>query len=606
MSRAVIDEHEPGPRPAPRTVALAIVGVAMIASAIVLAYWGRGQTFSGDELAYASRLSEQSLAHAMFEPPAHAYLIAAAMFVYKLLFEAIGLGSYAPYRGVAIALGLLCAGLFYLLARRRVGDILAVPPTLIPLFFGFAAGEVLTAARLPGLMAVAAGLGTLLVLTPKSRHGDLAAVVLLTISVASHPSGLAFVPAAAVLVLLRPPPERWRSAWIFLVPTLLYAAWWVTLRPSGNPPMQTNLGKLASFVGQSWTAATAAVSGVAGVIDGSAYHHVLGWLAGGLLFTLVVAVVATRARRLPPSFWAAAAALLTLWITTALTRSTFIEIAARPADSGRYLYPAGILLLLVLVELAGAVRLPGWGAWAATGVLALGLVANLDRLHDAADEQRPLTQRVRASFGAVEIAAGVVQPEYRPLGLFYPTAGQYLDASHAFGSLAYSPEELTGSPPPVTAAADTVLVGAMRLGLQPARETSSNGTQPPRVAAALQGAAEAAHGCVELRPTAGASAFAPQPSVLPPPRVEGSASPPALAEVTLSAGGVSLAADRLAEVGLRLGRFAVAPTLPLRMPQAGRVASLAIPEDGVALPWKLVVYSRRPVTLCGLGAVDTT
>jgi hypothetical protein len=601
MSRDVIDADD---RSAHRTVAFAIVGVAMIASAIVLAYWGRGQTFGGDELVYASRLSEQSLGHAMFQPPPHAYLIAAAMFVYKLLFEAIGLSSYAPYRAVAIALELLCAGLFYLLARRRVGNILAVPPTLILLFFGFAAGEVLTAARLPGLMAVAAGLGALLALTPKSRRGDWAAVVLLTISVASHPSGVAFVAAAAVLVLLRPSPERWRSAWTFLVPTLLYAAWWVTLRPSGNPPLQTDLGALASFVGQSWTATTAAVSGVAGVIDGSAYHHVLGWLAGALLFALVAAVVATRARRLPPSFWAAAAALLTLWITTALTRSTFIDIVARPADSGRYLYPAGILLLLVLVELAGAVRLPAWGAWAATGVLALGLVANLDRLHDAADEQRSVTRQVRALFGAVEIAAGVVQPDYRPRGLFYATAGKYLDASRAFGSLAYSPEELAGSPPPVKAAADRGLVGAMRLGLRPARDTSSGGTQPPLVERTLQGTARAAHGCVQLQPTAGAAAFAPQPSAPPPPPVEGSASPPALAEVTLPPGGVAIAADRLTEVGLRLGRFADFPTFPLSTLQARHAASLAIPEDGVALPWKLVVYSRRPVTLCGLGAGD--
>jgi hypothetical protein len=587
-------------RPSPRTLAFALVGVAMVGSAIVAAYWGRGHTFGLDEMAYARRLSEQSLGHALVYPPSNGYMIAAPLLVYKLMFETIGLGSYPPYRAVSIALELLCAGLFFLLARRRVGDLWAVPPTVLLLFFGYGWEELLTAERIPGLMALATGLGTLLVLTHETRRGDAAAAVLLTISLASHPSGLAFVSGAAVLILFRAPPERWRSAWVFLGPAALYAAWYLFLRLPGTTPTQTHLSELASFVGQSWTATTAAVSGLAGILDGSAYHHTLGWLAGALLFVLVAAGVATRARKLPPSFWAAAAALLTLWVITGVTRGDALITFYRPADAPRYLYPAAFLLLLLVVELAGAVRLPAWGAWAATGVLALGLVANLDRLHDAGNQSRLTGASIRAAFGATEIAAATVRPAFAPAGFLYPSAGEYLDIVRAFGSPAYSPTELGEASPRLRQVADGTLFGAMRLEARPAHRTPSGRARPLRLEKALQGTAATVGGCLNLKPVPGAAVFAPQPSVLPPPPVMGSASPPALAEVTLPPGGVSVAADRLDDVGMRLGRFADPPALPLKTPRSGDAASLAIPEDRVAVPWKLVVYSREPVSLCGL------
>jgi hypothetical protein len=576
--------------------------VAMVGSAIVAAYWGRGHTFGLDEMAYARRLSEQSLGHALVYPPSNGYMIAAPLLVYKLMFETIGLGSYPPYRAVSIALEIVCAGLFFLLARRRVGDLWAVPPTVLLLFFGYGWEELLTAERIPGLMALATGLGTLLVLTRQTRRGDGAAAVLLTISLASHPSGLAFVPAAAVLILFRSTPERWRSAWVFLGPAALYAAWYLFLRLPATTPTQTRVSELASFVGQSWTATIAAVSGLAGVLDGSAYHHALGWLAGAFLFVLVTAGVATRARRLPPSFWAAAAAILTVWVITGVTRGNALITIYRPADAPRYLYPAAFLLLLLLVELAGAVRLPAWGAWAATGVLALGLVANLDRLHDAGNQSRFTAESIRAAFGATEIAATNVRPAFAPAGFLYPSAGEYANIVRAFGSPAYTPPELAETSPRVRQRADSALLGAMRLRLRPAHPRSSEPVLSPQLETALQGISRTAGGCLKLRPARGAASFAPHPYVLPPPSVGGSASIPALAEVTLPPGGVSIVADRIADVGLRLGRFADSPTLPLKTPRSGGAASLAIPEDSVALPWKLVVYSRRPVTLCGLGS----
>ena len=581
-------------------IALALLGLALVAAAILLAYWGRRQTVHSDELQYAVRLSTQSLGHAMLHPPASGYLIAAPMLVYRALFETFGLGDYAAQRAVAIALLLISAILFYALARRRVGDFVALAPTVLLLFFGYGSDVVLTADRIPGSMAVAAGLGMFLALDRDSFAGDLVTAILLTLSLASHPTGLAFAVGAAVLVISRPSPWRWRSTWVFLVPVALYAAWWFFLRPEGTQPTQNHLSELASFVGQSWTAVTASISGLAGVLDGPAYHHALGWLAAGLLLALVAAGVATRWRRLPPLFWAAAAALLTLWITTAITRGDAVLVAFRPADTSRYLYPAAFLMLLLLVELAGAVRLPSWATVVALGVLALGLAANINQLMDAGSQGRRAAEVVRATYGAIEISPTPAPPNFSPLGFIYPAAHRYLAAAEDFGSLGYSATELRSRPARTRLVADRVLLSVEAIG--PRLETSPGARAPlaPGLATPLQGTVRNDRGCLRLQPRPGVASFTPQPSVLPPP-ITASASPPAIAEITLPPGGaIQMAAKRLGEVALRAGRFADMPTTPLEMPQTGRFASLAAPADGVAMPWRLIMYSRGPVSLCGL------
>ena len=61
-------------------------------------------------------------------------LIAVPLLAYKAAFDTFGIDSYTPYRLGHIFLLLLCAFLVYVLARRRVGDSLAVLPAAILLF----------------------------------------------------------------------------------------------------------------------------------------------------------------------------------------------------------------------------------------------------------------------------------------------------------------------------------------------------------------------------------------------------------------------------------------------------------------------------------------
>jgi hypothetical protein len=247
------------------------------------------------------------------------------------------------------------------------------------------------------------------------------------------------------------------------------------------------------------------------------------------------------------------------------------------------------------------VRLPSWATVVAVGVLALGLVANIDKLVDAGAQGRRAAEGVGAAYGAVEISSKPVPPNYNPLGFFYPTADQYLDITDHFGSLGYSADEIRARSPRARMVADRVLLTTE--GVQPrvGASAAARAALGPGTVRALQGTASDAGGCQRLQPRPDAGSFAPQPSILPPP-ITASASPPALAEVILAPGSaVQIAAQRLGDVALRAGRFVDVPSWPIELPPTGRSASIGTPSDGATLPWRLVVYSHEPVSLCGLG-----
>jgi hypothetical protein len=230
-------------------------------------------------------------------------------------------------------------------------------------------------------------------------------------------------------------------------------------------------------------------------------------------------------------------------------------------------------------------RFPAKAAWAAAAVLALGLAANVNQLDSAGREGRELADHVRTTYGATEIAADTVAPGYHPAGFFYPEAGSYLAAARDFGSLGYSAAELQTRSAATRLVADRTLLEALRLEAV-AVPASGSGGQAPQVAVPIQGAARASDGCLSLRrgPTSG-----------------GAGPQPLLAEITLPPGGVSIAAERLGGVAITVGRFADRPALPVQLPPAGQVANLVIPRDGVAVPWRMIVRSRQPVAVCGLG-----
>jgi hypothetical protein len=589
-------------------VTLAILAVGMALSALALLYIGRGQTIRGDPLGYAARLATEPLGHAMLYPPGGKYLIAPALLLYDGMFEAFGLAADLPYRIVSTALILLCGGLFFVLARRRVGDLLALPPTFLLLFFGGGWEPVLTDIRIPSLVAVASGLGTLIALERRDRLGDIGATIMLTISVSSHPTGLAFLAASVILVAARPSPQRWLTAWVPAIPAAWFAAWWFFLKLPGTKAIfPTHPTDVVHFVVDSWTTLVATVSGLAGVISHPVFDQAVTQLAAAVLAAAIVVAVVLRFRQVPPSLWAALAALIVLLASTRLAPAGFL----RTPDAARYLYPEGVLFLLLITEVAAVVELRRWGAAAATLILALGLVYNLDKLRDAGPIVRANSEAAVGAYTAYEIVGNRVRASYKP-DVIGPTAGAYLAAAKAYGSAAVSQAELADGPLVMRQAADRALVGSLAIRLDPDPSRVSVDSRAPHLDRVIAGRAVRDTGCVRMVPP---EADGPEQTLV---AVDPSPSPnrilkaairnepvkpvhrvPELAELSLRGGELLIrSSNKISRIAVLLGQFALPPSAQLDQVYGSRQATLRLPTGGLTRPWAVTIAASDPVTVC--------
>jgi hypothetical protein len=555
---------------------VAVVGLAMVAAAVFLTYESRGEWFGTDDLEYAVRLSTEPLHHALLHTPPDKYLIAFPLLIYKGLFEIFGIGSYLPYRVTGILLVLLCAGLLFALLRRWLPDRFAVPPTLLMLFFGAGSEVVVNPVRLPSQIALAAGLGMMLALERRDRRGDLAAAFLVAISLASHPVGISFAAVGAVMIVLGS-WDGWKRLWVIALPAVLFAAWWLFIRPPPNSSYPNPPDEVFVFVRQSWVAVTAAVSGLFGVLDQPAFQHAPAKVAALALVGLILLGVWFGRRRLPPAFWAALVGLVVLMATIRLAPAGFL----RTPDDPRYLYPEAFLLLIALGALAGSLKLPDWSMWAASAVLLVSLWPNIDRLHDAGRQYARESERFRLVWSAVELAGSSAPPGYQPSS-FYPSAGEYLAVVRDFGRGGYTADEIARKPDDLRNLADVNEISTLGLRLEPLPKPPGGGA-PPHLADPRVFAVERA-GCT----TVGQGARAKEPY-----------SNSRGVEFLLPTGGAWLGLGPPAGTGIYLGRFD-RPRVPLRRPAGARGLELRIPPDQASVPWRLLVSSKNPITVCGL------
>ena len=558
-------------------LALLVLAGAMVLSAIALLWLGRGQTIRGDDLEYASRIATQGLGHSLLHTPANKYLIAVPLVVYRVLFGVFGLNDYFPPRLLTVALVLTSGALFYALVRRHVGYVLALLATVMLLFFGSGWEEVLTAMRLPSLIAVASGLGALLALTKRELLWDLVATVLLCVAVASHPTGVALTAAAAVMVLLSPSPRRWTRTWVFLVPAAVFVAWYLIWRTTAPTPVPNTASDVFLFVRESWVMLCATVTGLSGVLPIPVYGQPVAQIVGALLFTLLVMVTVLRFRELPPLFWAALVGLAVLLVSTRLT----VGAVLRSPDQVRYLYPETILFLLVLAGLAASVKFPRWVHAAVSVVLALGIASNVAMLVNGGDISRARSQVTKGQLSAYRIAGDDVIPSYH--GLVATTAAQDLAAMRRFGAAGLAPPDLLAAPTTTRLAADQALVGSLGIETKPAAKKPNRSGPTPEVVNVTAGRASQSGGCVILSPPKGTS---------------GQSGQQVLAELSLPPAGVELSAPDLAHAHLYLGRFA--PPSVLLRPVQGHFATLATPLGQSNVPWKLRIASDQATAACGL------
>ena len=565
----------------------------MALSATLIWAWSAQETLLNDEWGYAFRTATEPASQYLLQPPQGKHLIAVPLLLYKLAFDSFGIGSYAPYRIAHIALLLVCAGLFYLLARRRVGDTLALLPTAILLFLG-SSWEVLAASfRSPSLIAIAAGLAMLLALERRDLWGDIAACLALAVSLASHSTSFAFAAAAAVLVLRRPAPERWRRCWVFALPVAAYAVWWVLeFESPASPSLSSRIADLPVFLGKSLGATLLSTTGLIthsqyGGIDIPRFAEVLAGAA--LIAMLAMLVVARLRRRQPISAFALAmvAALLVFWLSTGLAPGP-----ERVANSSRYYYPEALLLLLLLCDLGRDYELPGrLTPRLAVAILALCAVSLTGNIYELRTQERALNDVSDRFRGALNpLAQSDAIPRhfslFRALSGRIPAGDQlpHLDRAglatvfRHYGWPGYNLFELASRPDAVRAAADLVTLDAAGDPLRAAAHLPPPRKPAPQGLAVVNGDWKTvSSGCIALRPSGGsASAFASVPTgrmgfhVAPGPSVQ-----------------------------LRVGRFAPAGPIPIAPVGGGRKAVLELPAKPPAFTkWRVGIHAEQRVVVC--------
>jgi hypothetical protein len=530
------------------------LGAAIAASFPLVIHLARGTTFSIDELDWFMTAPGLDLESAL--EPHNGHLVLTTRVVSKLILETLG-GGYLPFLLLAVATTATLAVVLFVYASRRVGPLVALAPILVLVFFGSDTAHVATGNGFTVLFALVCGVGALLALERDDRGGDLVACALLVVGVATYTVALPFVVAAAVLVLLR--GDRWRRAWIFIVPAALYGAWLLWARgaavePTGEVAI-TNALLFPSWAFQSLAAALAALVGV-GYEFGGERSPAAG--VGPPLALLAIGALIWRLRRrpVPAALWATLAALGTLWMLGALNQ----VITATP-ENPRYLYPVAVGVLLIAAWAVAGARWTRGALIALYAVAAMGLAVNLVLLRDGTAQLRSAHEIVRAEMGALEIAGERADPGFDPAAatedrsfLRYPfnalaDRGEsptelYVAATDRYGPVGLSPQELRERREEVRERADTVLVAALEIELAPA-------------------AAPDREDCLEAETAETGVRFE---------------LPPGSAAVLQPRGGDGQVAVR---------RFADAAAVDVGALGGGEAARLELPDDGLAEPWRI-------------------
>jgi hypothetical protein len=561
-------------------IAYGVLAIAYAVAAALILTWGEGQTFVNDEWNYLVSVRGFSLETLLH--PQNGHLILVPLLIYKALFATVGASSHVPYQLLTVVLHLTVATLFFALVRSRLPLAVAVALTVLVVFFGAGWDTIMGAYEIPNLTGMATGLGLLLALERRSPAGDLAACVLLGLSLASFSVGIAFVLGALFAIWLGG-RAQWRRAWVVLVPAVLYAAWFLWARKFGQSEVTAEaVSSLFSGMADQLAALCAAISGLFRT-PGNAelgdliqirpeWGYPLAVVLGGLL--------ALHVRRAPRSirFWVVSGTLVAYLALVAAGLSP-----ARAPNASRYVYMGGILLLLLVAELGRDIRWSTTKGLIAVAFLGLALLANVAELRAGGHLFAAEGATNRATLAALELSRDRVDPAvavedgseaHSHPDMFFP-AYAYFDASGDFGSPAYSEAELLASGEQAREAADQELVRVLDFSAAPFSGRLVRQGPAPQLLGASDGTARKLRGCLALQPDPGRAASF---------------------QLQLPRGGIAYRAPAGAEVELSLARFG--DSFATALPAVSGPARIEIPTDASAVPWRASFETKAVTVVC--------
>ena len=554
---------------------LALPGLvaSVLASGFLLYHLTRGTSFYVDDWNFITGRRGDTVA--TFLAPYQGHLSVVPIAIYRLMFAAFGISSYAPYRALVIALSLIVGLLVYDYARHRVGDFIAMLTAALILFLGPGWQDTMWAFQIAWLLALGAGIAALIMLDRRTLATDIAACALTLAAICSTSFGVAFaIGIAADIALTR---RRWRDAWIPAIPLLLYAIWALHYHPTGI--QWSAITHLPSRLLQSAAGGAASLVGLSGTTPLDAHGTTL--VFGVPLVALLALVAVGRALR--GAFGARAITLVVVLVAFA-TLTTVGRSFETPLVS-RYVYVDAVLIALFCVELARGTR-PATAIQAGLAVAALlAVISNVGVMRAAGAFLRQAGAQTDAALAVVELDRGHV-PADTPIAVAeYPfmrlLTGQYARARSALGTPADTAGELLSTGAPAQASADRQLLldGDARLSRSPAVRTVAARARVVNVAG---GVARSAGGCIAFVPTAAAA-----------PGVTGA--------VTLSAGpGALVLRATGAPATVSVARFAPQLT-ELGGVAQGRAATLELGHVPAPGSWLVQLTSDAPVRACAPG-----
>jgi hypothetical protein len=569
---------------APPWLPRALLAAAMVATAAALAWILRGTSFFADEWGFFTYYPGFHL-HAMLEPRiGHLQLV--PILLYKAVLAVNGSDGIG-FRIVHIALILTCAGLAFELMRQRVGEWLALAGAIFLLGFGASGAVEVSTIGITVTLAIAGGLGALLCVARRDLYGDIAACVLLTIIIATYATSLAFVAGVAVAILFATGPGRWRRAWVFGVPIVLYGVWLVWALPiQGAGVSLDSLATLPSSLVDSLAAGALSVTGLSRSHGVLATEQAIPLDKGYVLipFLVALAVIIVRARagaKLDPWIWVFLAMPLVYWAAIGADDS-----GLRPPEEPKYQYLSAIFLLLLFAELARGIRISRAAGWIVVAVLAVGLFANLANLRDYGRQLRANSNQNRGELAALELVRQQVDPDFHieqpgvSSGVLVDmdiTAGRYFDAADAYGSVAMPLDQAATSTPDVRFLMDELLIRALGITTEGARGSTPTGRGRVEIGEASSARLVRRGNCVHFLPS-----------------IQGGA-----ATLALPPGGASVVPTRESTIQLGLRRFGDSfMQLPSLAPGTPEV--IRIPPDESTRPWLLQVQGGAPASVCPL------
>jgi hypothetical protein len=387
-------------------MAIALLGLAMLGTVVVVYPLGHGLTFRGEQ--WNDLVNRRGWGAGTFLEPHGGALSLVPVALFKLA-RALGLGDYGVYRGLLLLAHCACVALVFVLLRKRLDPLFALAGALAVLFLGGAWPVLLVPERIGYLLGIAFGLGLLRAL--EDRRDGLAAV-LLAGALASSTVGLVFAIIALVeLAVGRDGPAS--RYWVGVAPLALYGVWALGYGDPATAGTSVGAGKL---VHTNFPSVPAYVADGAAAAFGALTGLAVEW--GRPLAVVAAVVVGVRLSHGAPLTVRLLALLVAAgayWAVLGLFRGEAIA-----ATDARYVYFGAVVIVLIAGEVFAGVETGRCSLALLAGLVAVSAVASYGVVRDAA---RSLRTARGVTAGAAEHPSGTGEVRRTGAGTQIRSAG---------------------------------------------------------------------------------------------------------------------------------------------------------------------------------------